>query len=1265
MKMNVKMSSLLITFLLLFSLLLPFSLAENFEITLHKGWNAISIPYETFSIVRIDKDIYPEGYVYEAGIGSYRVLSLYSLSKQVGAIWVYSFKEGSKMIIDGWTPTTFPHVLSKKIYTFTQKPTWNFVPVPKGNLRASDLKLICENIRIYYFNASENCWYSYNISSKEYKRFCKDKWEDLGILEDFEYPEGIGIWLKIDKSCHSNFLAQAATYQKSCESDSVRGQPDDGKCDDGEACMPVSTSTSSDTTVIVWKCIPCEKLNGELAGECKPEKHPKCGLQTWISQGWSGPEEKKFCTAASRSQLIRCDVRECGVGQRCCAKTGSFLCYDPRYHDCKDGNLICKEEACDDYCRTAGAGSGSCSYSFSKKWPVDTSFPDGNKERCWCERALPSQCTLSHTEISPQYFLSQAEIPKQISSSFILGFSEECYNVIIKVIDENNNEKGRSTTSFPSSCSNRNNCEVSLTFTVDRIPATYSIIADKGGGITEKIGEIKLSQKEEEASLYLALEPYKDSYKIGESVKIRLKGYSKDFGMTATTLYLANSACTSTATCIIQIGEFIPAGGGMNETIVGPVTFVSEARREGNCFYALGSVAGHGVTSNSVCVEVKGRLSCSLEGEACGNGCCQGLVCINNVCQKPRGEREKCENDNWCSSGLKCDPTYHECVDPTKFSCENGEGNSHDLLYKNAFWRSVLYAEYCCEGNDDCQGFSACVLTQRCKSLPLPPTCQGSISFDIDPTSTYPSGRVRFKVSGLQGSACNGKTVYIGLYKCDTQNPVTTCTYSTSTQTSGCGGEFSAPSTAGDHTYYACVDINGDGDFNDEGEVATKTLTVKSCKREGESYANPQDCCPGLIAFQASCVDPSKYKCKNGKVYYGEEIIWDCTSIYCCENPDYCQSRWGVRINACCSPNQCPSTTTTTTTSTTTTTTTSTTTTTVPSTQQCSGSISLSLTPNPASTGATITASATGLSNCNGRTIAITRDRCGGTAVCICTSGSTGCSCTFTAPSQEGSYTYYAEIDKNNNGDYSDEGECSSPITLNVKSSQTSTSTTTTTVPSTQQCSDILGACLSSEMCKRFEGTCYKDKLDCQECCCIESKYTPQARAILSTSLSLKSGWNLISFPFVDYVISQMKDVYPSVYSYDPATSSYEKVEITKTRRKGFWVYAFKDTSIEIMGTQALYPENISLIANKPNLIPIPKDGLRVVSQRGSCKIIKFHYFNSTDQAWYRWNATSGEYSRFNPDKKAYEVVKIDKDPFIPEGLAIFLYTENDCKLSS
>jgi hypothetical protein len=168
-----------------------------------------------------------------------------------------------------------------------------------------------------------------------------------------------------------------------------------------------------------------------------------------------------------------------------------------------------------------------------------------------------------------------------------------------------------------------------------------------------------------------------------------------------------------------------------------------------------------------------------------------------------------------------------------------------------------------------------------------------------------------------------------------------------------------------------------------------------------------------------------------------------------------------------------------------------------------------------------------------------------------------------------------------------------------------------------------------------------------------------------SFSLQLKKGWNLISFPFVSYDISEMKNVNPTVYIFDLETSSYKQIDITRASGKGFWVYAFQDTKIVVDGADSLYPEQISLIANKPNLIPIPANGLRVNSQKGNCKITKFHYYNSTDQTWYQWNAGNREYSKYNMEKKAYEVVRVDEDPFIPEGAAIFLYVENNCRLAS
>ena len=123
-------------------------------------------------------------------------------------------------------------------------------------MRASELKEICENIKIYYYNSRDSCWYFYNVSTKEYKRFCKEKWEHLGTVDDFEYLEGVGIWVRIDKGCNEMVVAAQSQYYPSCESDTQRGQPDESKCEEGNACVYIPESQ-----LTPWRCVPCEEIN--------------------------------------------------------------------------------------------------------------------------------------------------------------------------------------------------------------------------------------------------------------------------------------------------------------------------------------------------------------------------------------------------------------------------------------------------------------------------------------------------------------------------------------------------------------------------------------------------------------------------------------------------------------------------------------------------------------------------------------------------------------------------------------------------------------------------------------------------------------------------------------------------------------------------------------------------------------------------------------------------------------------------------------------
>jgi hypothetical protein len=65
--------------------------------------------------------------------------------------------------------------------------------------------------------------------------------------------------------------------------------------------------------------------------------------------------------------------------------------------------------------------------------------------------------------------------------------------------------------------------------------------------------------------------------------------------------------------------------------------------------------------------------------------------------------------------------------------------------------------------------------------------------------------------------------------------------------------------------------------------------------------------------------------------------------------------------------------------------------------------------------------------------------------------------------------------------------------------------------------------------------------------------------AVLQIFIPIKAGWNLVSFPLLYYDIVDVKYVNPSVYIYNPETSSYNKVNISDVSGKGFWIYAYKD----------------------------------------------------------------------------------------------------------
>ncbi|MBI1973827.1 hypothetical protein HYS54_03355 [Candidatus Micrarchaeota archaeon] len=85
----------------------------------------------------------------------------------------------------------------------------------------------------------------------------------------------------------------------------------------------------------------------------------------------------------------------------------------------------------------------------------------------------------------------------------------------------------------------------------------------------------------------------------------------------------------------------------------------------------------------------------------------------------------------------------------------------------------------------------------------------------------------------------------------------------------------------------------------------------------------------------------------------------------------------------------------------------------------CSGTVTLGLQPNPVNASGNVSVAVGGLQNCAGLTASLRKDSCSGDLVRSCILGAAGsCSSAFEAPSSDGSYIYYACVDKNADGKF-------------------------------------------------------------------------------------------------------------------------------------------------------------------------------------------------------------------------------------------------------
>ncbi|MCD6371690.1 MAG: hypothetical protein J7L39_03160 [Candidatus Aenigmarchaeota archaeon] len=168
--------------------------------------------------------------------------------------------------------------------------------------------------------------------------------------------------------------------------------------------------------------------------------------------------------------------------------------------------------------------------------------------------------------------------------------------------------------------------------------------------------------------------------------------------------------------------------------------------------------------------------------------------------------------------------------------------------------------------------------TVKAKSTTPPPsTCSGSISLTLSPSSTSPSSTVTASVSGL--SNCNGKTVYIRENSCSGTS-VTSCSVSGS----GCSSDFNAPPTQGTYSYYACIDKNENGNYDDRGEYDSATLIVTLSDTNpptGDIFHSPENPTEAdIVAFTATGSD-AESGLDRIEIYVDDDLKKTCESSPC------------------------------------------------------------------------------------------------------------------------------------------------------------------------------------------------------------------------------------------------------------------------------------------------------------------------------------------------------------------------------------------------
>jgi hypothetical protein len=629
--------------------------------------------------------------------------------------------------------------------------------------------LICGKTKINHYNATDKCWYSYTPSSKEYRKHCGEGWISLGMMDDIFYPESMGIWIKIDKTCHSLRLTQSLSYQKSCVSDKDPTKGDENKCSENEACRMFQTETG-----ITFRCVPCNQLD---VVDC--ENHPHCAKQKWIT----AEREKEKCAPRLEASRIFCLDHLCDEGKSCCIVERGWwvfsfragVCYDPKLVECKNREIFCKESGCDVLCKSKNRGKGSCSYRSDTPYVQFIELEKVGTIACYCELPSPSECEISISPREEEITLSPADFPFEYKKQFTLTF-RSCPSFKLEVVDEANNVVWTSK-EFSNPSSSEESVSITVSFSVSKFEKERRYVMKVG---EKQIGEIKIKINKQ-TFLRIYLEPAKDKFALNEQVKIRLKGYT-EYQLTEVRLWrgfckpeeLENRGSVS------KIGEFLP--GSVIDTIAGEVTFMEETPNF--CFRVKGKIpyTGELIESNTICVEVRGIATTTTISPT---------TTISKKCEKARGASPECDGkdpqfyydtNNDREYDLYCDSNCKAYVCNANYECKSPDG-LYKCHYRNDWgyrgWRFGIYsisifpsfedgqpAEECFDGYDnDCDGKKDCA----------DPRCAGQIN------PNNPNEICCQKHSDCPGRDNMEGKCNVNTHKCEWPSPTTTTTPQTTT----------------------------------------------------------------------------------------------------------------------------------------------------------------------------------------------------------------------------------------------------------------------------------------------------------------------------------------------------------------------------------------------------------------------------------------------------------------------------------------------------